>query len=50
MSGFHPRAPLDWARTQNNLGNAQALLNERLEHKWDITALIENQPRAGCAL
>jgi hypothetical protein len=32
MSGFHrrERVPLDWARTQNNLGNAQALLNERL--------------------
>jgi hypothetical protein len=31
MSGFHPceRVPLDWARTQNNLGNAQALLDER---------------------
>jgi hypothetical protein len=24
------RVPLDWAMTQNNLGNAQALLNERL--------------------
>ena len=24
------RVPLQWAMTQNNLGNAQALLNERL--------------------
>ena len=25
------RVPLDWAMTQNNLGKAQALLNERLK-------------------
>ena len=28
------RVPLDWAMTQNNLGNAQALLDERLKLSW----------------